>query len=159
VWAVYSLTYVNRDDSVRQYFPSFDRRHNVNFVATYTWGKDKSWSINTRWNFGSGFPFTQTQGFYEQVTLNNGSSTNINQQNGSLGFQYAPINEGRLPYFHRMDISVSKKVNLAKNTTLTMVAACTNVYNRANVFYFDRINYKRVDQLPIMPTLGINLGF
>ena len=41
------------------YNPNFDRRHNINFVASYNYGKNKSWKTDLRWNLGSGFPFTQ----------------------------------------------------------------------------------------------------
>ncbi|MCS7086504.1 MAG: hypothetical protein NZ534_10580 [Bacteroidia bacterium] len=34
-----------------------------------------------------------------------------------------------------------------------------NAYNRANIFYFDRVRYTRVDQLPVVPTLGAALSF
>lgn len=159
LWAVYSLTYVTRNDGTRTYMPHFDRRHNVNLVGTYSFGSQSSWNLNVRWNYGSGFPFTQTQGFYEQMNFNNGVSTNILNQNGQLGIFYTDINKGRLPDFHRMDISLSKKIKFSERTSLTVIAAATNVYNRANIFYFDRTNYKRVDQLPIIPTLGINLSF
>ncbi len=159
LWAVYSLTYVTRTDGNRTYMPHFDRRHNINIVATYSFGKQSSWSANVRWNYGSGFPFTQTQGFYEQLNFNTGVSTNILTQNGQLGTYYKDINNGRLPDFHRMDVSLSKKIKFNERTSLTVIAAATNVYNRANIFYFDRANYKRVDQLPLIPTLGINLSF
>jgi len=158
-WAVYSLTYVNLNDGSHVYVPSFDRRHNFNIVVTYSFGKNSSWSFNTRWNIASGFPFTQTQGFYETMNFSGGSSSNVNSQNGSLGVLYADMNGARLPYFHRLDLSLSKKIKFTEYSSLMIVAACTNVYNRANVFYFDRINYKRIDQLPIMPTLGINFNF
>ncbi|MFN5544801.1 MAG: TonB-dependent receptor [Bacteroidota bacterium] len=159
IWAVYSLTYVNRNDGVRSYMPHFDRRHNINIVTTYSFGSKASWSANVRWNYGSGFPFTQTQGFYEQMRFGNGVSTDYVNQNGSLGVFYTDINKGRLPDFHRLDFSLSKKLNFGKRTSLTVIAAATNVYNRANIFYFDRTQYKRVDQLPIIPTVGINLSF
>jgi len=42
---------------------------------------------------------------------------------------------------------------------LEVNGGCTNVYNRANIFYFDRITYQRVNQLPIMPNLNITLTF
>jgi CarboxypepD_reg-like domain/TonB-dependent Receptor Plug Domain len=158
-WAVYSLTYVTRSDGNITYVPSFDRRHNINLVGTYTFGKNESFSFNARWNFGTGFPFTQTQGFYSQVDYSQGASSNIYSQNGTLGVQYGTLNDGRLPYFHRLDLSLSKKIKLQGKKSLMIVAACTNVYNRSNIFYFDRINYKRIDQLPIMPTLGINFNF
>lgn len=158
-WAVYSLTVVNRFDGTRTYFPNFDRRHNINLVATMSWGQDASWSVNGRWNFGSGFPFTQTQGNYEQLNLTGGLSNNVLNQNGQLGVYFTDINTGRLPYFHRFDLSLSKKIKLNERSNLSLTAAATNVYNRDNIFYFDRANFKRVNQLPIMPTLGINLSF
>jgi hypothetical protein len=158
-WAVYSLTFVDRYDGTRRYFPSFDRRHNFNVVGTYSFGEKVSWSVNVRWNIGSGFPFTQTQGFYEQVTMQSGVSTPIQSQNGSLGIYYGPINTGRLPWFHRLDASISKKIIFSEHVSLTLVAGCTNIYDRPNIFYFDRVNFKRVNQLPIMPTLGINFSF
>lgn len=158
-WAVYSLTYVTRNDGARSYFPNFDRRHNLNVVGTYALGSDKSWNFNARWNFGSGFPFTQTQGVYEQISFINGVSTDYMQQNGQLGYYFTEFNTGRLPYFHRLDLSLSKKITFGEKRHLTLTAAVTNAYNRLNIFYFDRANYERVNQLPIIPTLGINYSF
>ena len=157
LWAVYSLTYVERFDGTRNYSPHFDRRHNVNLVATYTFDKKRSWNINTRWKFGSGFPFTQTQGFYEK--LNTEAPGNPLTQNGNIGVYYTEINNGRLPSFHRMDVSLSKKMTLKKNQTITLTVAATNVYNRDNIFYFDRARFTRINQLPIIPTVGINYSF
>jgi len=159
VWAVYSLTFVTRNDGRRDYTPHFDRRHNLNLVFTYGFGKQKSWNLNTRWNFGSGFPFTQTQGFYEMLNFNNGVGTNVNNQNGNLGVYFTDVNNGRLPYFHRLDASLSKKFKIKKHQTISVIAAATNIYNRENIFFFDRLNYRRINQLPIMPTLGFNYTF
>lgn len=166
-WAVYSLTFVERlaertNDAgvtyIDSYFPHFDRRHNINLVGTYTFDKEKSWNLNVRWNFGSGFPFTQTQGFYERVNPSPGNP-DPGTQNGDIGVYFTDINKGRLPTFHRMDVSLSKKMNFKKNTSLTITAAATNVYNRENIFYFDRSRFTRINQLPIIPTVGINLSF
>jgi hypothetical protein len=160
LWLVYSLTYVTRNDGRRDYVPHFDRRHNINVVYTYQWGKRKSWNINTRWNFGSGFPFTQTQGFYENLNLNRGVGSNVNNQNGNLGIYFTDINTGRLPYFHRLDASISKKFSFKKESrSMMVILSATNVYDRDNIFYFDRLTYKRINQLPIMPTLGFNYIF
>lgn len=157
LWAVYSLTYVERYDGRRNYFPHFDRRHNVNIVATYTFDKKRTWNLNTRWNYGSGFPFTQTQGYYEKIDAS--ATGDPLTQNGTLGYYYTDINKGRLPSFHRLDVSLSKKMNFRKNQSLTITAAATNVYNRDNIFYFDRARFTRINQLPIIPTLGINYSF
>lgn len=45
--------------NVANYPPPFDRRVNVNLLASYTAGKKKDWEISARYNLGSPFPFTQ----------------------------------------------------------------------------------------------------
>lgn len=159
LWAVYSLTYVDRYDGIRTYFPNFDRRHNANVVGAYSFGKNKNWEINARWSFGSGFPFTLTQGFYEQLTFQGPIGQDYTIDNGDLGILYGDINTGRLPYFHRFDISVKNKIKINKNSELNIIASCINVYDRANIFYFNRVNHTRVNQLPILPSIGFNLTF
>lgn len=38
-------------------------------------------------------------------------------------------------------------------------ASVTNLYDRKNVFYKDRVTNETVYQLPIMPSLGVSLYF
>jgi hypothetical protein len=159
VWTVYSLTYVNRFDGVMRYQPIFDRRHNANVLITYSFDKKNPTEISARWNFGSGFPFTQTQGYFEKFNFNQGLSTNYTSGNGSLGILYAGMNQGRLPYYHRLDFSVKRTWRNRDGGELQCVFSVTNVYNRDNIFYFDRVNNIRVDQLPFLPALGLNYKF
>lgn len=159
VWAVYSLAYVNRFDGITHYVPHYDRRHNVNLVTSYRFGAEKLWEVNFRWNFGSGFPFTQTQGFYEELGFEQGIATNIITQNGSLGLIYADYNKGRLPYYHRLDGGITKIFQLRENSNLEVNVTITNAYNRQNIFYVDRISNEKVYQLPLMPSAGLNLTF
>ncbi|MFT5920567.1 MAG: hypothetical protein ACI9FU_002387 [Granulosicoccus sp.] len=157
-WAVYSLGYVKRYDGITEYFPHFDRRHNVNLMASYTFGKNLDWEVGVRWNMGSGFPFTKTGGFYENVQVTSVGDDVIGQ-NGNLGVEYGELNSGRLPYYHRLDLNIKKTFSFGKNHTLDVAVGMTNVYNRENVFYFDRIKYERVNQLPILPSLGLSWNF
>lgn len=159
VFAVYSLSRVTRWDGIQTYAPVFDRRHNVNFVGSYEFGENRDWQFDVRWNLGSGFPFTQTQGFYEKFTFNEGVDFDYTSANGQLGIQYAEINQGRLPYYHRLDLSLKKTFVLSENSTLEATASITNTYNRANVFYFNRVSYERVNQLPILPSVGLSWTF
>lgn len=159
VWAVYSLGMITRNDGEDKYVPNFDRRHNINFVTSYKFGKNESWKADVRWNLGSGFPFTQTQGFYENLTFSDGINTNYTSTNGELSVEYAELNEGRLPYYHRLDASISKKMRLGKKVNLDITASVTNAYNRENIFYFNRVKYERVNQLPIMPSIGASITF
>lgn len=158
VWIAYSLGKIDRNDGTQVYPPHYDRRHNMNIVATYT--IDKLWEFSARWNLGSGFPFTQTAGFYESIDFLDGISTDYTSMNGDLGIIYADeLNGGRLPYYHRLDIAVRRTINFANSNKMEINAGVTNVYNRDNIFYFDRVRYERVNQLPILPSLSVAYSF
>lgn len=159
LWSVYSLTYVNRFDGIQTYQPIFDRRHNANFVLSYTFNEKNPMDLSIRWNLGSGFPFTQTQGYYEKYDFKEGVSTDYTSQNGQLGILYAPINQGRLPYYHRLDLSMTKTWNLKNKRDFKFIFSVVNVYDRANIFYFDRVRNERVNQLPFMPSMGCTYSF
>jgi hypothetical protein len=160
VWTAYSLGWVKRNDGVQEYPPHFDRRHNVNLLAGYSFGKDLNWSFDARWNFGTGFPFTKTQGFYEFFSFLDGINTDYTQGNGELEVIYdQQLNGGRLPTYHRLDVSLKRKIALTENSVLEIIASLTNVYDRENIFYFDRIRYERVNQLPFLPGVSASLTF
>lgn len=160
LWFTYSYGFVKRFDGIQTYPTIFDRRHNINALVTYNFGKDDSWETSMRWNMGSGFPFTQTQAFYDFMTLKDGVSADPLKDNGEIGVIYSPTrNGGRLPYYHRLDASVKKTIKFNKRSKLELTGSATNLYNRANIFYFDRIRYTRVNQLPILPTLSANFYF
>ena len=168
IWAVYSLGYVTRWDGSQEYVPHFDRRHNMNFVCSYTFGKNLDWEADVRWNLGSGFPFTKTAGFYENLVFADGINTNYTTSNynpnsptsnSQLGILYGKLNGGRLPYYHRLDVTIKKSWATGEESKLELAVGCTNVYNRANIFYFDRIRYRRVNQLPIMPSVNMTWNF
>ncbi len=165
IWSVYSFNIVNRFDGIRTYQPHFDRRHNINLVNSYDFGEELNWTANLRWNFGSGFPFTLTQGFYELLDFRDGGSTDFLTENGDLGVFYDDLNLGRLPYYHRLDASLKRKFKIPKKSNpnqfnkAEVILSVTNVYNRANIFYFNRIDYKREDQLPILPSLSASYSF
>ncbi len=159
VWAVYSLGWVRRNDGVTTYAPNYDRRHNVNLVATYKFGKKKTWNVSLRWNYGSGFPFTLTSALYENVDFTSGLNSSYWTNNGTLGVAYSDLNTGRLPNYHRLDLTINKVFLFTHDMKLEINLGVTNVYNRANIFYFDRLEYNRVDQLPIMPSFGLNFTF
>ena len=159
IWAVYSLTYVDRFDGLITYSPHFDRRHSVNLVASYQFGRNRNWEASSRFNYGSGFPFTQSQGYYERLPFTDGIFSDYTSVNGELAIIYADLNQGRLSDYHRLDVSLRHSLKLGKHSKLETTVSVTNVYNRNNVFYQDRITGERIDQLPVMPSLGVSLSF
>jgi hypothetical protein len=158
-YLVYSIMKVDRWDGFTWYSPVFDRRHNINFVATHKMGTNRDWELSARWNLGSGLPFTQTQGYYQPNLTSGGISTDYVYANSNeMGIQFAQLNGGRLPYYHRLDLNLKKTLK-GERFNWEWNLGVTNAYNRANVFYIDRITAKRTDQLPIMPTFGMELAF
>ena len=163
-WFVYSLGYVDRqyENKVGElvtYTPHFDRRHNINAILSYTAGDRKQWEFSGRWNFGTGFPFTQVQGFYEHLIFQDGVNSDYMNENGQLGVIYDEIFQGRLPTYHRLDIDIKRNFFLSAHTKLVTNLSITNVYNRKNIFYVDLVTSEIVYQLPFMPSLGVSLYF
>jgi len=160
-YATYSHGYVNRFDGEQEYPTVFDRRHNSNLLATYEVDEEGTWQISARWNLGSGFPFTQTQGFYNFINLLGGVDTDVITSNpDDIGILYSQErNGGRLPYYHRLDLSVKKTMQFGDRLGLEVTAAVTNAYNRDNIFFFDRVKYEREDQLPIIPSISVKGTF
>ena len=159
VWAVYSLNFVERWDGSRTYNPIWDRRHNVNLVASYAFGKFRSWKATARWNYGSGFPFTPTQGFYERLDFQGGIDQNIPNANGGLGILYGDLNSSRLPDYHRLDLGLTKTWKFSERQMVQADFSVTNAYDRRNIFYFDRVTAQRRDQLPVLPSIGVSYTF
>lgn len=164
-WGVYSLTFNNRytgntaSGDVYKYAPIYDRRHNVNLVGTYAFGKKRNLELSIRWNYGSGFPFTPTQGYYPQIDFGNNFTYNYSTSNANLGYLPGDYNSRRLPDYHRMDISLKWNYEFSEKIKFEVNVGATNVYNRENIFYYDRVRNKRVNQLPILPNINLSLKF
>jgi len=159
LWGAYSFAFVNRYDGINYYHPHYDRRHNINLLGSYTMGERMQWEMSLRWNFGTGFPFTQTQGYFEKVNFGDGINSDYLTENGLLGIELADLNEGRLPTYHRLDFNVKRKFFLSERSILEIDLSVTNLTDRENVFYVNRITTNVVYQLPIMPSLGFTLSF
>jgi hypothetical protein len=172
----YGYAKIDRNNGTQTYATVFDRRHNGNIVAAWKPGRlypadipqaarlkftDSKWEFSMRLSIGSGFPFTQTQGFFEKIDFDqNGSQTDYTTQNGSLGVLYAEeINGGRLPWYHRLDLAGKRRWQIKNKLLIEAQVSLFNTYNRKNVFYFDRIRYAIVRQLPLLPSAGFSVKF
>lgn len=158
-WGTYSYSKVNRNDGKQEYPTIYDRTHNINLLGSVAFGKTKSFELSARFNFGTGFPFTRALGFFNQVPSTD-LSTDFVSTNGQIGILYeSQRNQGRLPDYARFDISAKKSFKFGTFSRLEVNASISNITNRANVFYINRISYERINQLPILPSLGVNFYF
>jgi hypothetical protein len=163
LWGAYSLGYVNKDyevvgGEIHNYRTHYDRRHNVNLIATYTAGAKHQWEISARWNFGTGFPFTKVSAFYEKLQYDN-IYFDPYTESGYLGIIYDELNTGQLPTYHRLDLDVKRKFYFTENVILEADFSVTNVYDRSNIFYIDIVSAEFIYQLPLMPSIGLTLSF
>ncbi len=160
IWTVYSYGKSTRWDGTRTYAPVFDRRHNINVVTSYLFGAKKTLELNLRWNLGSGLPFTPTAGFYQNESFPSGITTNVSTTNQqSMGIILGNFNSERLPYYHRLDITVKKNYKFKDKYVLEIVGSVTNAYDRKNIFYVNRVTNNTIYQFPILPSLGMSFKF
>lgn len=160
LWGVYSLGKNTRWDGFIEYFPVFDRRHNINLVGSYLFGKKKDYEVNVRWNLGSGLPFTPNAGFYQAETFQGGVTTDYVTNNPSTASTLlGSFNSQRLPAYHRLDITFKKQVKFKNKTSMELIASITNVYGRNNIFYVNRVTGEEIYQFPILPSFGLSYKF
>ena len=112
--------------------------------------------MGVSWNYSSGLPFTRLNGYYDKFYLNNIYG------NGNEYGEYKPYsvlddrNLGRLPDYHRLDLSLSKQFEIAFSKWQLSVSA-VNVYDRKNVYYMDRKTGEIVYMLPFFISGTIKL--
>lgn len=154
VSASYTLAWAFKDVDGVRYAPRYDSRHTVNLSFEYDLGD--GWTTSAMWTYSSGLPFTQIAGYYEKLTIDD-----LHEDNYVLN-SYIPFtllsgkNIGRLPDYHRLDLSLSKKFMVGK-LKVYLDASVLNIYNRKNLFYFRRDTGERVDMLPFLPTATLKV--
>jgi hypothetical protein len=160
LWAVYTLGWVKRTDKEVTYNPHFDRRHNVNVLVSYQWGKKrKSWQADVRFNFGTGFPFTQTQAFLPNLGYGKIGDDWMKNNEEIYILLSDEINKGRLPVYHRLDIGLKKKFFIGERNVIDISATVANLYSYYNIFYVDRLTADIIYQLPILYSIGVGWSF
>ena len=161
LWGVYSYMKSERWDGFQWYAPVFDRRHNINLVGNYLFGKNKDIELSLRWNFGSGLPFTPTTGYFQGEPFSDGVTTDYTTSNPQeLSILLGTLNSARLPTYHRFDITVKKRWEFKKSKSLLEATlGVTNIYNRENIFYVNRVTNEKVFQLPVLPSIGVSYSF
>ena len=133
--------------------PPHDRRHQVGALARLELGR---WSVGAQWQFGSGLPFTQVNGYYTGVELDGPSDSDYLRDVGHTYVSRAAAYGGRMPTYHRLDVTLERTF-LLRQADLTVQAGVVNAYDRANIFEYDVFTGNRVDQLPLIPSAGIRV--
>jgi hypothetical protein len=150
----YSLSWAYQEVNKWLYYPRYDARHSLNIITEYDFGSD--WIVSAIWIYNSGLPFSQNMGFYQKMNFDN----LWDSQDALELFHPQSIlfgkNLGRLPNYHRLDLSLSKKFNI-HTVSFILDLSVINVYDRRNIFYFERETGERINMLPILPTATLKI--
>lgn len=160
LWLAYSLSFSERTNEAYTYSPTFDRRHEGNVLLNYFLNKKRNLIISSRWNVASGFPFTQVHEFFPVINYENVNYDNPNNFyifKNKYGISYDEYNTARLPYYHRVDLSLKKIFKIKNKFTIEGNVGVTNFYDRKNVFYISHKTAKRIDQMPFMLNFGVSI--
>ncbi len=173
-WAGYSLAYtdywVDDVNQERQFQPRHDRRHTVNLVANVdldnvfrlfesrSFRKDSSsWSLGINFIYASGQPFTEPGSGY---FIGSAPGTPVRD----VYFAPTQINQIRLPYYSRLDLSLSWQRQF-DGWRLIPYLQIFNIGNRSNVWFatydFEDGQPTLAEQymFPLLPTIGVNVEF
>ena len=148
-----ALQILTGDDQVA-YAPPHDRKDQLNVMTNV---QVKGFNFSVRWQFGSGLPFNESLGFDRWILMD--SLVVVADEPGEERVPYGRPYTGRLPTYHRLDISLDREFRVGPTTFLTVQTGLLNAYDRRNLFYLDLFTLRRVDQLPLIPTVGLKLEY
>ncbi|HTY60340.1 MAG TPA: hypothetical protein VMF59_16070, partial [Bacteroidota bacterium] len=156
LYASYGLADVDVHSNGITYAPRYDRRHTVKAIGTIHifGGLDGT----LRWEYGSGYPFTQSVGTFSQLTLGGIGTDPRPEGSGSLTSALGTKNAARLPAYHRMDAGVAYRVT-AGMFRGTVGVSVINIYDAKNILYFNRKTGKTAYMTPFLPTASLTLEF
>jgi hypothetical protein len=147
--ATYSLSWAYKEIDGYIYYPKYDTRHAGNLMFSYNPGA--GWNFTSIWSVYSGLPFTEIISYYDKYNVTNPFEIIPGSSNYIPYLILADKNLGRLPSYHRLDLSLSKKISIA-SSLITISIDAINVYNRKNIFYYERDTGRRVNMLPFLLT-------
>jgi len=152
--AAYSNSWAYKEVDGWLYYPKYDSRHSLNLGLTFNIGK--GWQTSVMWVYNTGLPYTKLVGYYDKFYIKD-PYFDKNIFDSTTPFTLlGDRNLGRLPDYHRLDFTLSKKLKLFF-TNMEMNFSIINVYNRKNILYFKRDTGKRVNMLPFLPTATIKV--
>lgn len=145
-WASYTLAKVQYQifpfNNGEPYPANQDRRHEVKLVGNYGFGK---WNLAATWALATGAPYTAPEAQYT-IKLLDGSARSY--------IHVGDKNSNRLPAYHRMDLSFSRKFD---NTWFdwNLGISVFNLYDHKNVWYREYL----LDTNPVIVREVTTLGF
>ncbi|MBE0556542.1 MAG: TonB-dependent receptor, partial [Proteobacteria bacterium] len=156
LYASYALSWATIDNKGFEYYPRYDRRHHLNLLAVAH--LFRGLDFTARWEYGSGFPYSQTIGYYDALLLDDALPGPFEQETGTPFYQLGDKNAARLPSYHRLDLGMAYNFFPA-GFDVTIGVDVLNVYDNDNIFYVDRQTGQRVNMIAFYPSATVTVRF
>ena len=156
LYATYALSRTVVNNRGFEYHPRYDRRHHINLLATVR--PFERADVSLRWEYGSGFPYTQSTGYYDRLLLGDALPGQFELETGEPYLILGSKNAARLPAYHRLDLSMAYRFDMLGLRGI-IGGQVINLYDNKNVFYFDRKSGQRVNMLRFFPSLTLTLEY
>ncbi len=155
LFASYGLSASTYHNAQEDYRPPHDRRHRLNLVGEIRRGP---YRLAARWQLTSGRPFTRLVGVYDDLgTVGADGGFVTASGTPTVLTESAPF-RGLTPAYYRLDVSLERDFTF-RAALLTLQASVINATDRANFFYYDAFRADRIDQFPLIPSLGLRVAF
>jgi hypothetical protein len=138
------------------YAPRYDRRNTVKVLGTVHLLSNLDFTL--RWEYGSGYPFTQGEGFYSRLTLGDLGRDPFPGGTTIRTRVLGPKNAARLPAYYRVDAGVNYSLPLGPFRAV-FGASVVNVSDAKNILYYDRTTGKTEYMTPFFPSASFTLEY
>lgn len=144
----------------KEFFPRFDRRHNVSLVTIYKLKSNVTFSGT--WVYASGQRLTVPESNF--IAINPNIWYNTANMQGNVIYEYGEYGNFKTPDYHRLDLNVQFYKKKTKNKIRTWEIGVFNIYNRKNPFFYSfsetqPVKFKRVNIFPIIPSISYTIKF
>lgn len=156
LYATYTLSWTTVDNSGLVYYPRYDRRHHLNLLASIQ--PFTHCEVTARWEYGSGFPYSATVGYFDRLMLGIPFRNPIELETGQPYIAIGGKNASRLPQYHRLDLSATYRFTIV-GINGSIGGQIINVYDNINIFYFNRKTGEHTEMLRFFPSATLTLEY
>ncbi len=156
VYASYVLSRARVSAAGSTYAPRYDQTHTLKAMAVFHLLENLD--VTLRWDYGSGYPYTQSAGYYSRLSLSDVDTDPFPSGSGDPVRVLGSRNAARLPAYRRLDAGVSWRFALPGFRATTGVNVL-NVQDARNILYYDRLTGKTDYMMPFFPSAFITAEF
>ncbi len=156
LYGSYTLSRARVESQNVPYAPRYDRAHVVKTMGTIHLPLRVDMTL--RWEYGSGYPYTQNAGYYSRLGLGGLGSDPFPGGEGTSMRVLGPKNEARLPAYSRLDGSVTWQFNI-ESIRGTLGLTVLNLSGERNILYYDRTTGVTDYMIPFLPSAFIAVEF